>query len=153
MIGLEGEEKDDTKKTFKLCADLINANQKVDIAGPFFFRYYPGSPIFDRIVKKYNIKIPQKVEEWESYLSVEGYLKIDKMPWVWHGCIKTATILNKEMLIFSKLRNVNNSISKLVKKVIMWRIRNLYIKFPVELFAYDLLRGSYHKYLKTVRNN
>ena len=66
IIGLEGEEKDDTKKTYKLCADLIDANQQVDIAGPFIFRYYPGSPIFDSIVKNYNIEIPQKVEDRKS---------------------------------------------------------------------------------------
>jgi anaerobic magnesium-protoporphyrin IX monomethyl ester cyclase len=153
IVGLEGEGKDDTKKTYKLCADLINVNEKVDIAGPFIFRYYPGSPIFDSIIKNFNIEIPQKVEDWGNYLSGEGYLKVDKMPWVWHGCIKTATILNREMLVFAILRDIDNSISKLVKKVIMWRIRNLYIKVPVELYAYDLMKWSYHRYLKIVSNN
>lgn len=153
MVGLEGEEKDDTKKTYKLCADLIDANQKVDIAGPFIFRYYPGSPIFDSIVKNYNIEIPHKVEDWKNYLSGEGYLKVDKMPWVWNGCIETATILNKEMLIFAMLRNIDNSMSKLMKWVIMWRIRNLYIKLPVELFAFDLMKWTYRKYLKIFSNN
>lgn len=153
IIGLEGEEKDDTEKTYKLCADLIDANRKVDIAGPFIFRYYPGSPIFDSIIKNYNIEIPQKVEDWKNYLSGEGYLKIDEMPWVWHGCIETATILNKEMLVFAMLRNIDNFMSKLMKRIIMWRIRNLYIKIPVELFAFDLMKWTYRKYLKILSNN
>ena len=153
IIGLEGEEKDDTKKTYKLCADLIDANQQVDIAGPFIFRYYPGSPIFDSIVKNYNIEIPQKVEDWKSYLSGEGYLKIDEMPWVWNGCIETATILNKEMFIFAMLKNIDNSVSKLVKMVIMWRMRNFYIRVPVELHAYELMKWSHNKYLRIFNNN
>tara|TARA_B100000315_G_scaffold2881_1_gene2763 strand:- start:145 stop:645 length:501 start_codon:yes stop_codon:yes gene_type:complete len=153
IIGLEGEGKDDTKKTYELCADLIDANQKVDIAGPFIFRYYPGSPIFDSIVKNYNIEIPQKVEDWRSCLSGEGYLEIDEMPWVWHGCIETVTILNKEMLVIAVLRNIDNSISKLVKRLIMWRIRNLYIRVPVELYAYELMKWSYSKYLQISKNN
>ena len=153
IIGLEGEEKEDTKKTYKLCVDLIDANQKVDIAGPFIFRYYPGSPIFDSIIKNYNIEIPQKAEDWKSYLSGEGYLKIDEMPWVWHGCIETATILNKEILVFAMLRNIDNFMSKLMKRVIMWRIRNLYIKLPAELFAFDLMKWTYRKYLKIFSNN
>ncbi len=153
IIGLEGEEKDDTKETYKLCADLIDANQQVDIAGPFIFRYYPGSPIFDSIVKNYNIEIPQKVEDWDSYLSGEGYLKIDEMPWVWNGCIETATILNKEMDVFAVLRNIDNFISKLVKRIIMWRIRNLFIKVPVELHAYELMKWSHNKYLRIFNNN
>jgi radical SAM superfamily enzyme YgiQ (UPF0313 family) len=153
IIGLEGEEKADTEKTYKLCADLIDANRKVDIAGPFIFRYYPGSPIFDNIIKNYSIEVPQKVEDWKSYLSGEGYLKIDEMPWVWHGCIETATILNKAMLVYAMLRNIDNFMSKLMKRIIMWRIRNLYIKLPVELFAFDLMKWAYRKYLKAFSSN
>ena len=152
IIGMEGEGKDDTKKTYKLCADLIDANQKVDIAGPFIFRYYPGSPMFDSIIKNYKIETPQKVEDWKSSLSREGYLEIDEMPWVWHGCIETATILNKEMYFLAALRNIDNTISKLVKRIIMWRIRNLFIKVPVELYAYELMKWSYRKYLKISNN-
>ena len=74
------------------------------------------------------------------------------MPWVWHGCIETATILNKAMLVFSTLRNVDNVMSKLMKKIIMWRIRNLYIRLPVELFAFDLLIWTYRKRLKIFSN-
>ncbi len=153
IIGLEGEEKDDTKKTYKLCADLIDANRKVDIAGPFIFRYYPGSPMFDSIIKNYNIEIPKKVEDWKSYLSGEGYLIIDEMPWVWHGCLETAIILNKAMLAFAKLRNIDNFVSKLMKRVIVWRIRNVYIKLPVELFAFDLMEWIYLKSIKVFSNN
>ena len=147
IVGLEGEEKDDTYKTYKLCANLMKTNQKVDIAGPFIFRYYPGSPIFDRIIKNYNIKMPQKIEDWESYLSDEGYLKLEKMPWLWPGFTKTITILNKEILIFDRLRNINNIIITAAKKLIIWRIANLFTKFPIELYSYAFIRKCYHIYL------
>lgn len=152
MVGLEGEEKDDTKKTYKLVADLIDTNQRVDIAGPVIFRYYPGSPIFDRIIKNYNIEIPRKIEDWESSLSEEGYLEIDKMPWIWNGCIRISTILNNEILIYARLRNINHSISKLVKGIIRWRVKNLFIKFPIELYVYGLIKWSRHKYFKIIDN-
>lgn len=151
IVGLDGEKKDDTRKTYKLCAELIDANRNVDIAGPFIFRYYPGSPMFDNIIKNYKIEMPQKIEDWGNYLSGEGYLKIDEMPWVWHGCIETAAILNKELVVFAVLRNIDNFISKLVKRVIIWRIRNLYIMVPIELYAYDLMMWSYHRYLQIFR--
>ena len=75
------------------------------------------------------------------------------MPWVWHGCIETATILNKAMLVYAMLRNIDNFMSKLMKRIIMWRIRNLYIKLPVELFAFDLMKWAYRKYLKAFSSN
>ena len=107
--------------------------------------------MFDNIIKNYKIELPQKIEDWGNYLSGEGYLKIDEMPWVWHGCIETAAILNKELVVFAVLRNIDNFISKLVKRVIIWRIRNLYIRVPIELYAYDLMMWSYHKYLQIFR--
>ena len=140
IVGLDGEEKTDTKKTYKLCRDLMNTNKKVDIAGPFIFRYYPGSPIFDRIVKKYNITIPTKIEEWEDVLSEEGYLKIEKMPWVWHGCVEIATILNKEIYIYDRLRNFNNLISTAIKALIKWRLNNFNTKFLIELYAFNFIK-------------
>ncbi len=42
---------------------------------------------------------------------IKGYLKIEKMPWVWCCCIETATIVKKEMVAFAVLRNIDDSIS------------------------------------------
>lgn len=146
IVGFEGESREDTKKTYKLCADLININKKVDIAGPFIFRHYPGSPIFNNIIRNYNLAIPREIGEWRDALSNEGYLKIEKMPWLWAGFTEFATTLNKEMIIYARLKNINNFISILVKRLIKWRVKNLYTKFPVELYAYFLLRQLYNKY-------
>lgn len=146
IVGLDGEEKADTKKTYKLCKDLMVINKRVDIAGPFIFRYYPGSPLFDRIIKNYNIEIPIKIEDWENALSDEGYLKLQKMPWLWPGCIETASILNKEIYIYDKLRNFNNFISTIIKWLIRWRLDNFNTKFLFELYAYNIMKKLYRKF-------
>ena len=146
IVGLDGEEKADTKRTYKLCKDLMVINKRVDIAGPFIFRYYPGSPLFDRIIKNYNIEIPMKIEDWENALSDEGYLKLQKMPWLWPGCIETASILNKEIYIYDKLRNFNNFISTIIKWLIRWRLDNFNTKFLFELYAYNIMKKLYRKF-------
>jgi hypothetical protein len=37
--------------------------------------------------------------------------------------------------------------------VIMWRMRNFYIRVPVELHAYELMKWSHNKYLRIFNNN
>jgi len=141
MVGLEGEDKEDTKATYKLCADLIEVNQRVDIAGPFIFRYYPGSPIFDRIIEKYRIRIPDEIEEWGNALHKEGFLKFDNMPWIWNGCIETSEMLNKGIFMWNKLRNSKKHkvLLSLIKKIIIWRLKYFNTSF-IELHAYILYK-------------
>jgi len=43
MIGLDSETKEDVKDTYRLCGKLLKYNKLTDIAGPFIYRYYPGS--------------------------------------------------------------------------------------------------------------
>lgn len=132
IVGLEGENKEDSKATYKLCADLIDLNPKVDIAGPVIFRYYPGSPIFDRIIKKYSIALPQRIEDWRNCLSKEGYLEIDEMPWLWPGFTKTIRTLNGYMNILMAKRHNSNFGYKLIKKIIKWRVRKFDMVWPLE---------------------
>lgn len=141
IVGLDGENRDDTRKTYKLCMDLIEANDRVDIAGPFIFRYYPGSPIFDEMARKYNIEIPLELKDWEGALSEEGYLKTENMSWLWPGFKKSIPILNLGIsMLNGRLRHVNNSVLRAFKKIMMWRIRNLRTELPLELYIYSLLR-------------
>ena len=52
----------------------------VDIAGPFPFRLYPGSPIYNRLVSAYSIKAPDELSLWEEFLGTEDRTYSD-MPW------------------------------------------------------------------------
>ncbi len=139
IVGLEGETKDDTKATYKLCIDLKDVNPKVDIAGPFIYRYYPGSPIFNRIIKNYNIAIPQELDEWKCHLSVGGYLKIGKMPWLWPGFEKKINILNRCVYIYSRFRDGKTIVAKMIGNMMRWRIERFNLSFPIEVYIFYLL--------------
>lgn len=144
IVGLDGEQKKDTKLTYKLCAELMTTNNRTDIAGPFIFRYYPGSPIFDRIISKYNIKIPEKIADWTTALSKEGFLELKEMPWTWNGLEKYIETLNRDILIYDKLRRTNIILGKLINRIIQWRLKKFNINFPIEVYTYDFLKNIYH---------
>jgi len=52
---------------------------RVDIAGPFVFRLYPGSPIYNRIVQQYDLKLPESLHEWSDYIKKSD--SFTDMPW------------------------------------------------------------------------
>ena len=79
IVGLENENMRQIKKTYSFCMKMADMHKKVDIAGPVIFRLYPGSPIFLRLIDKYNIKIPQTLEQWSDHqLNCDSYVE---MPW------------------------------------------------------------------------
>jgi len=146
IVGINGENKDDTLKTYKLCGDIMDINRRVDIAGPFIFRYYPGSPIFDKIVESYNIEIPRRLEDWRGALSNEGFLRMDKMPWLWPGFTGTVVFLNDELQLLSRFQGVGGIFGGLVKRYLRWRIKSSCQIFPVEIYVFNFMRAVYHKY-------
>ena len=139
IVGLEGEIKEDVKDTYALCVDLMDINPRVDIAGPFVFRYYPGSPLFENIVKNYNIKLPHKIEDWKDSLSDDGFLKMDEMPWLWDGFERSVARANKYVWIYESINKTHKLIGKLMKILIRWRIKNLYMEVPLEIYMFDML--------------
>lgn len=79
MVGLENETMRQIRNTFSLCLRMKRINPRVDIAGPFVFRLYPGSPIYNRIVSRYNLDIPHNLESWVGYLrQADSYTEL---PW------------------------------------------------------------------------
>lgn len=79
MVGLENETMQQIKKTYRLCLKMIKINPKVDIAGPFIFRLYAGSPIYNRLVNKYNLNVPDNLDSWVKHLKNED--AYTEMPW------------------------------------------------------------------------
>lgn len=80
MVGLENETMKQIKNTYRLCLDMKKMNPRVDIAGPFVFRLYPGSPIYNRLVSKYDLNMPVSLESWTSYLEKQN--TYTELPWV-----------------------------------------------------------------------
>ncbi len=136
IVGLEGEAKEDTLATYQLCVKLKELNFRVDIAGPFFFRYYPGSPIFDRIKQKYKLNLPEKLENWKQNLSPEGFLMIKKMPWLWPGFERKNKILKDYLELFIWLRGSRNVLAQLLKAIIKWRSQAGFFPLPFEVIFF-----------------
>jgi anaerobic magnesium-protoporphyrin IX monomethyl ester cyclase len=79
MVGLENESMEQIRETYRFCMEMGKINQIVDIAGPFLFRLYPGSPIFNRLVEKYRITVPDSLDAWSKHMTDTG--NSDEMPW------------------------------------------------------------------------
>ena len=126
MVGLAGEKKEETISTYKLCGELLRINPRTDIAGPFAFRYYPGSPIFSRMVKDYNIKLPQSIEDWNGSLNNDGSLILDARRWTWPGFSRYSeamyTYIDNYMYTLNKPVHRNSLLVKILKKILLWRL-------------------------------
>ncbi|MDD5593809.1 MAG: radical SAM protein [Candidatus Margulisbacteria bacterium] len=138
IMGLEGEKREDAAATYRVCAEMVDLNPKVHITPPLTFRYYPGSPIFDRIVNKYKVKLPQKIEDWQGEVLHEGFFKIDAMPWIWPDFVETVKRMNQYLWFYYILKNSPKFVSKVLGRLVRWRLNGLYSKFPWELHVYDL---------------
>lgn len=147
IVGLEGEEMDDTIATYRLCAELMDTNPDVDIAGPFIFRYYPGSPIFERITSRYGIHVPERLEDWEGALHKEGFLEIDEMPWVWDGCIDAVRVLNNAVNVHNKLRGRDNILVRAMRRFVRWRLKAFNSSLPLDIYLTEVTKKTYSGYL------
>jgi radical SAM superfamily enzyme YgiQ (UPF0313 family) len=66
MFGFPNEKIDDFKETINLIRDVykINKNNGLCI---LFYTPYPGTPLYDKVIKKYGFKPPMSLEEWSEY--------------------------------------------------------------------------------------
>lgn len=152
MVGLENETFEQIGKTFKFCLQMKRINPGVDIAGPFVFRLYPGSPIYDRMVKKYNLRPPESLEQWAEEIS--NYGSAHTMPWA----PKRFLELQKYILFYANYAFLNyespdgpvkNLMRFLLVKAGEWRIKYFFFGFPIEYKAYKFFKNM----LKMLKRN
>jgi len=145
MVGLENETMEQIRNTYRFCMEMKKINAMVDIAGPFIFRLYPGSPIFNRLVGRYNIKVPESLEVWSRHVSNIG--SADEMPWVPDKFNK-----NKHIIAFYSsygLSYVGNTLKeiKYIVRIILarlscFRIKHFFFRFPFEYWMYTFLKSK-----------
>jgi radical SAM superfamily enzyme YgiQ (UPF0313 family) len=69
ILGFPSETKRDREETFSLIDELFkNFGEKILVNGFYVYTPYPGTPLFDLIVKKYNYKVPKRLEDWSTYI-------------------------------------------------------------------------------------
>lgn len=148
MVGLENETMDEIHHTYRFCLDLMEINPDVDIAGPFIFRLYPGSPIYNRLVQAYDIRIPETLEGWSELLRQE--VSFTKIPWTPAEFQK-----NCDLLVFysnfayirktDRIHTFKGFLIHLLSKTARIRIRYFVFRFPVEYWLFNLYRKSAKK--------
>lgn len=146
IAGIAGEKKEETIATYKLCGELLRMNPRTDIAGPFTFRYYPGSPIFNRMIEEYNIKLPQSIEDWNGSLNNDGSLIVDVKRWTWPGFSKYTEIMYTyiDKYIYTLNRPVyrDKAIAGIIKKILLWRLARGEYFYMVDYYLFKFLKKT-----------
>ena len=139
MIGLENETMDQIKNTYRFCFELLKINPEVDIAGPFIFRLYPGSPIYDRIIKTHDLDIPKELEDWVVFLQNESCYT--RMPWTPKKFQEIAHLLPfYSYFAFLRTSDMKLSIKGMsnyfIHQLSKFRIKHLLFKYPFEYWVF-----------------
>jgi anaerobic magnesium-protoporphyrin IX monomethyl ester cyclase len=147
MVGLENENLQQIKNTYKFCMDMTRINARVDIAGPFIFRLYPGSPIFNRLMEKYNIKIPDSLDAWIEHLKSESSYMA--MPWTPRQFQKILRFLDfySTYALSSHMKwswRLDRMIDYVWHKLSRFRLKHFFFSFPFEYWTDFALQKVYH---------
>lgn len=133
MIGLEDETLDQMRDTFGLCFKMKKIRPDVDIAA-FIFRLYPGSPIYNRLVKRHNIKIPYDLESWYEFLKESD--SYTEMPWTskaFQNNIKYIKFcMDYAMPAQRGIRCSKDILGVILSKICKYRLQTFSFYLPVE---------------------
>ncbi|MFH1878919.1 MAG: radical SAM protein [Candidatus Omnitrophota bacterium] len=144
IAGIEGEKKEETLATYKLCAELLRVNPGTDIAGPFTYRYYPGSPIFRQMVEKYGIKLPDSIEGWKGSLNSDGSIMVGSEGWTWKGFDKYSETMNNYISMFVwhlyKPGGAGGFMNAAARKILLWRISRGEYFYRLDLLVFRLIK-------------
>lgn len=67
MCGVPTETPEKLRETMDLIDELIKINPRTKPNGLFFYTPYPGTELFDLVVRKYHFKPPKSLEDWQDY--------------------------------------------------------------------------------------
>lgn len=148
IVGLENESMRQMQNTYRFCMEMKKINPSVDIAGPFIFRLYPGSPIFNRLVSKYQIKFPDSLESWNDYIT--GIGSFQKMPWTPIFFQKHKDVIeyyaNHALKSpISMTFNLKAILSFVLRYLSQFRLRCFQFFFPAEYWAFSLFNVFYKR--------
>ena len=152
MVGLENETMEQIRNTYKFCLDMTKINPKVDIAGPFTFRLYPGSAIYNRLVAKYDLNIPDSLDSWVEHLKKE--ISFTEIPWTPKQFQKNTKLLtfysNYTLGCFrKKIRHPMKIPYLFCRELARLRLKYFFFKFPLEYWLGPILWKIYN--LRNIR--
>ncbi len=132
MIGLPGEQVSDMHKTVSLISRITAINDSFRILGPFIYRPYPGSELYEKCMNA-GMQVPATIEEWGSspYIGNEIMPKdYHLFPWV--NCpMKDLTNLAFYCWM-SGLKVRTELATAMARKLAALRCNHMFFKLPVE---------------------
>lgn len=144
MIGLENESMEQIKETYRFCMEMGRIHPMVDIAGPFLFRLYPGSPIFNRLVEKYRIPVPDSLDAWSKHMTDTG--NSGEMPWTPPEFQRKKELISFYATYALRFMGSQGSLAMRTSRLILSKLSRLRIKsfcffLPFEYWVYCFLKS------------
>lgn len=145
IAGIFGERKEETAATYRLCSRLFRISDLLDIPLPSVYRAFPGSPIFNEIVDRYNIKLPAAIEEWEDVMNDDGSLIMDARKWTWPGLVKYHENMRSYIALYTKVRDKGYSgiglLDAAVRQLALWRLARGVYGYNIDYYMFRYIRG------------
>ena len=146
MVGLPNETSEDFQKTMNLIRDVykINKNNELSI---LFYTPYPGTPLYEKIIKDYGFKPPQSLVEWSEYDPSTLETK-----WIDQNYKEKLNLF----LFYLQFAFLNEHFKEKVKnfkkfKFLVWPMHKIallrfkldFFKFPIERKIYNILKNYF----------
>lgn len=140
MNGIPDETSSEIEKTLDLVTKISSINNNFRVLGPFIFRPYAGSVLYQRCIEL-GMQEPESLSEWADspYLGDELTLEdYDMFPWVQYP-IKKLVRLNFYAWM-SGLKVRWSWLTKIIRKIGQWRCQRRFFLFPIEMQLVSLSR-------------
>ncbi|MCK5611090.1 B12-binding domain-containing radical SAM protein [Candidatus Pacearchaeota archaeon] len=142
MVGLEDETMEQIGNTYKFCLNMTKINPRVDIGGPFIFRLYPGSAIYQRLIAKYNLSVPDSLDSWIEHLKKEtSFTEVPWTPKQFQKNLRLLTFYSSCALgsYAEKGRYPRRFFRLLLRAFCRLRLKYFFFRFPFEYWALSVL--------------
>jgi len=141
MTALPGEEAEDIKQTVDLITRITGVNRSFRILGPFIYRPYPGSELYNECLKS-GMKEPATLEEWAVSPYIGSEIRpadFPMFPWVRYPMEDLTRLIFYSWM--SGLRLRYSFLTWLARTVGSLRCRRLFFRWPIERTVMRLLKG------------
>lgn len=140
MDGLPDEKPEEIENTIKFVAKINSYNNNYRTLGPFVYRPYAGSVLYNRC-KELGMKEPETLEGWVDNPYIGDEIKkedYDKFPWIQYPMDKLVKLNFYAWL--SGLSIKYKWATKTLRKIGQWRCNHLFIGLSFEMWLVNLCR-------------
>ncbi|HLD83120.1 MAG TPA: radical SAM protein [Candidatus Omnitrophota bacterium] len=142
LTGIPTETGEEQRETLRLIRDIIRIQPKAYINGPANFRPYPGGELYAMCIEKYNLKMPESLEEWAATEVLGGA----HPPWIkrmyfnqylWTGTRAALHYDYKYIRGQMKKNALKGFLMIFIGLMAKFRLRYVFYKFPIEFWLQD----------------